>query len=93
MALVHVVDRRKRRGFPGRRSPHRAVGHVALGSSWPAARGRPCRVAGRSLQASCLPLSRRRSRFAILAALDQRRRLPWHGRPLADPRGEGGRAV
>ena len=45
------------------------------------ARGRPCRLAGRSLSASCLQLARRKPRFAILAALGFLRRSIGMGDP------------
>jgi len=93
MALVHVVDRRKRRGFPGRRSPHRAVGHVALGSSWPADRGRPCRRSRRRWSSAARMAKREQRRESGRQDAWSERPATRHGRPLADPRGEGGRAV
>jgi len=58
------------------------TGREAAGSCGAHVRGCPRPVAGRSLRASCPALTRCCSRFAILASLDQQRRLPGHGQPL-----------
>ncbi|GEM_PF-1617523 len=50
------------------------------------ARGGPCHIAGRSLQASCPSLTRWSLRFAILAALGLQRRLHDTGNPSRMPR-------
>ena len=48
-----------------------------------AARGCPCHLAGRSLQASCLPLARRKPRFRHPGFARFPTPAPWHGQPLA----------
>jgi len=53
-------------------------------------RGYPCHLAGRSLQASCLPVARWNPRFAILAALGFQRRRDSTGNPSLRPARSGG---
>ena len=62
-------------------TPHAGTGLAPVEATSCGARGCPCRLAGRSLQASCLPLARCCPRFGILPALGQPRRSIGTGNP------------
>ena len=69
-------------GWSGWSWNRRAYPLAPCGAPWVTqARGRPCRLAGRSLRASCPPVTRCWPRFAILAALGHQRRSIGRGDP------------